>query len=85
VFQPAPKYPKAVEALGVEGRVVVEFVIDTAGKVQPASIRIVESTHAVFEPATLEAVAKGLFQPARLSGYPVRQLSRQSVRFVAAR
>jgi TonB family protein len=85
VFQPAPKYPKAVEALGVEGRVVVEFVIDTAGKVQPASIRIVESTHPVFEPATLEAVAKGLFRPARLSGHPVRQLSRQSVRFVAAR
>jgi TonB family protein len=85
VFQPAPKYPKAVEALGVEGRVVVEFVIDTAGKVQPASIRIVESTHPVFEPATLEAVAKGLFRPARLSSHPVRQLSRQSVRFVAAR
>jgi protein TonB len=84
VFQPAPKYPKAVEALGVEGRVAVEFVIDTSGKVQPASIRIVESSHAVFESVTREAMAKGLFRPARLSGHPVRQLTRQSVRFVTA-
>ena len=85
VYQAVPRYPKAVEALGVEGRVAVEFVIDTAGKVQPGSIRIVESTHAVFVPPTREAVAKGLFKPARLSGHPVRQLTRQSVRFVATR
>lgn len=82
VFQPAPKYPKALEALGIEGRVTVEFVIDTTGRVQPASIRILESTHTDFEAAARAAVAGAIFRPARLSAHPVRQLTRQAVRFV---
>lgn len=85
VSQPAPQYPKPLEALGVEGRVAVEFVIDTTGRVQPASIRILESTHTAFEAAARAAVAGAIFRPARLSAHPVRQLTRQSVRFVTTR
>jgi TonB family protein len=85
VFQPAPRYPKPLETLGVEGRVAVEFVIDTTGRVQPASIRILESTHTAFEAAARAAMVGSIFRPARLSGHPVRQLTRQSVRFVTTR
>ena len=85
VFQPAPRYPRPLETLGVEGRVAVEFVIDTTGRVQPASIRILESTHAAFEAAARAVMAGSIFRPARLSGHPVRQLTRQSVRFVKTR
>ena len=83
VSEPTPKYPKPLEAVGVEGRVALEFVVDTTGRVEARSIRILESTHAAFEAAARDAVAAAVFHPARLSNRPVRQLTRQSIRFVA--
>jgi protein TonB len=83
VSQPAPRYPRHLEAAGLQGRVLVEFVIDTAGHVEPGSIRSLESTHPAFEEAAQVAMLGSLFNPARLSGHPVRQLTRQSVRFVS--
>jgi TonB family protein len=85
VSEPAPMYPKPLEAVGIEGRVALEFVIDTTGRVEPASIKVLDSTRPAFEAAARTAVAGGIFRPARLSGRPVRQLTRQSVRFVALR
>jgi protein TonB len=84
VSQPAPRYPRHLEAAGLQGRVLVEFVIDTAGHVEPGSVRSLESTYPAFEKAAQEAMLGSLFTPARLSGRPVRQLTRQSVRFVSA-
>jgi protein TonB len=85
VSQPAPRYPKHLETLGLEGRVVVEFVIDTAGQVEPASLRVRESTHQAFDQAAQTAMLESVFKPARLSGHAVRQLTRQAVRFVSMR
>jgi protein TonB len=84
VSQPAPRYPKHLEAAGLQGRVLVEFVIDTSSRVEPGSVRSLESTHPAFEDVAQVAVLGSLFKPARLSGHPVRQLTRQSVRFVSA-
>jgi protein TonB len=83
VFQPVPKYPTALAAAGIEGKVAVEFVIDTAGKVEGRSIRVLQSSHQAFEAAAREAMATAIFRPAHLSNHPVRQLTRQSIRFVA--
>jgi TonB family protein len=82
VSQPTPRYPKPLEAVGVEGRVAFEFVIDTTGRVEPVSIRVLESTHDAFVMAARAALSGAIFRPARLSGRPVRQLTRQSIRFV---
>lgn len=83
VLQPAPRYPRALETLGIEGQVMVEFVIDTTGRVQPPTIRILKSTHPDFAAAARGAVAGAIFRPAHLSAHAVRQLTRQSIRFVA--
>jgi protein TonB len=80
---PAPRYPTVLEAAGIPGEVSVEFVIDTLGRVQPASIRILHSTHEAFESSVRTAMAAAIFRPARLRTHPVRQLTRQSIRFVA--
>jgi TonB family protein len=85
VLQPAPRYPKLLEAAGIEGKVSLEFVIDTLGRVEAGSIRILNSTHEAFESSARGAVAAAVFHPARLSAHPVRQLTRQSIRFVATR
>jgi TonB family protein len=84
VSEPTPQYPKALEAVRIEGRVALEFVIDTAGRVEPTSIKVLESTRTAFEAAARTAVAGAVFRPARMTSHPVRQLTRQSIRFVAA-
>ena len=84
IAPPTPRYPASLEAAGLEGQVIVEFVIDTTGRVEPNSIRATESTHSAFEAAARAAVRASVFRPARLGTRPVRQLTRQTVRFVAA-
>lgn len=82
VSQPVPRYPPAMLAIGMPGRVLVEFIVDTIGTVEPRSIVIVESTHAAFEEPARESTSRAVFRPARLGRYPVRQLSRQPISFV---
>ncbi|HKP50042.1 MAG TPA: energy transducer TonB [Gemmatimonadales bacterium] len=84
VSQPAPQYPAALQSVGLEGKVEVEFVIDTTGRVQPASMKMIESTYPAFEAEARRVLAGSTFRPAHLSGVPVRQLTRQAIRFVAA-
>jgi TonB family protein len=81
--QPTPKYPAALQSAGVAGSVVVEFVVDTTGKVERQSVQIVESSHPSFEEAAQAAVLGARFRPAQLAGRPVRQITQQRVRFVA--
>lgn len=80
--QPTPRYPAGAQTLALSGRVVLQFIVDTAGTVELRSIHVVESTHDVFEDPARESVAKALFRPARLGAIPVRQLTRQPISFV---
>src|SRR6185436_11814843 len=82
--QPTPEYPAALASVCLEGRVEIQFVVDTTGKVEPSSFEVVKSTQVGFEPAARTAILGSLFRPARLSNVPVRQLTRQSIKFVAA-
>jgi hypothetical protein len=61
----------------------MEFVIDTVGKVEVGTVKVLESSHKTFEAAAVSATAGFRFKPARINGHAVRQLTRQSVRFVA--
>jgi TonB family protein len=81
--QPMPQYPAALASVGLEARVTVEFVIDTTGRVERESIRVIAGTQPAFEAAARSAIAGSLFRPAHLRSVSVRQLTRQSVHFVA--
>jgi TonB family protein len=81
--QPTPKYPAALLSAGLAGAVLLEFVIDTTGRVEASSVRNVESSHQLFDESAHSAVLGARFRPARLSGRPVRQITRQRIRFVA--
>ncbi len=76
-------YPAVLERAGVAGRVVVEFVVDTLGRAEPTTLRVVSSTHPAFNQAARDAVLATRFRPARARGEPVRQLARQQLSFVA--
>ncbi|MFN0179014.1 MAG: TonB family protein [Gemmatimonadales bacterium] len=81
IHQPAPEYPPVLKAAGIEGRVVLEFVVDTLGAVERSSIRVVEPGQRGFEESAQRAVLGARFAPARIRGQPVRQLVRQGVGF----
>ena len=68
--QVAPSYPAAERSAGITGDVWVEFVVGEEGRVQSA--KVVKSSHAAFEPATLRAVEKWRFEPGKKNGRPVK-------------
>jgi TonB family protein len=81
VSEPAPVYPAILQSAGLPGRVAVEFVVDTLGRVEPGSIRVIEASHPAFEVSAKDAIAAARFRPARARGSLVRQLVRQGVSF----
>ena len=81
VHQPSPRYPPVLQQAGIEGRVLVEFVIDTAGHTEAASLRVLESSNPGFDAAAGETVRRSVFRPARVHGSPVRQRTVQSIVF----
>lgn len=83
--QREPRYPDILRSQRIEGRVVVAFVVDERGRVEPNSIRVVESAHALFESAVKAAVLGTRFRPAEWRGRPVRQLVQQAFVFTLTR
>ena len=79
--QPAPEYPSALSHAGVTGRVELEYVVDTTGHAEAASLRTLQSTHPTFEAAARGSVLATRYRPARLRGRVVRQLVRQTLSF----
>jgi TonB family protein len=72
--QSPPIYPILLQGAQIEGEVPVQFVVDTAGRVEPASLKILASTHELFTIAVRERLRSLRFAPAARQGRPVRQL-----------
>jgi len=77
-----PRYPDALYRARVPGRVVVEFVVDTAGRAEPGTLGVVSSTDPRFTEAVRHAVPRARFTPALLHGRAVPQVVEQAVAFV---
>jgi len=76
-----PVYPERLRRAGIEGRVVVEAVIDTMGRAERSSVRVVESAQLGFEGPARDYILRALFRPARVHGGPVRVLVRMPIDF----
>jgi TonB family protein len=79
--QMGPSYPAELRGDAPDGLVVVRFVIDTLGKVEAPSIRVLESTHPNFLASVRVALDRLRFTPARLSGQRVRVRMEQRFEF----
>jgi len=77
-----PFYPDSLLREGVEGRVLVEFVVDSSGAVEMDTFGEVLSTHVRFTDAVRRAVGQARFTPAVVGGRKVRQLVQLPFRFV---
>lgn len=71
---PAPRYPETLRASRTEGAVLTSFVVDTAGRVDTNSIRILESTNAEFTSTVRAALPSMRFLAAEVDGQKVKQL-----------
>jgi protein TonB len=81
ISQPTPRYPPVMQSAGIAGRVEMEYIVDTTGHSEPASVKVLKSTHQAFEEPAKEVIQKSVFKPARFRGRPVRQLVHQAVSF----
>ena len=71
---PALNYPDLLRQAGVQGRVLVQAIIDTSGRAEPASVKVIQSPNPGFDSPAKQMVLKALFRPARVHGRAVRVL-----------
>ena len=69
-----PKYPKQLVKHGVEGRVVIQGVVDTSGRIEEGTPVVVSSNASALESSALEFIERARFAPGRLCAQPVRVL-----------
>src|SRR5262249_10878633 len=62
---------------GTYGRVVVEYVVGSNGRVEPDSIDILLASASELVPLARNLLLGSRFEPATINGKPVRQLARQ--------
>jgi TonB family protein len=80
----APAYPPELRARRISGEVLMQYVVDTLGRVEPGTIRVLRSSHPEFDRAVREALPFARFTPAENSGHKVRQLVQQPFVFAIA-
>lgn len=71
---PPPPYPELLRQAGITGRVMLQAIVDTTGRVDPTSIIVLQSPNAGFEHPSRQWILKALFRPARVRGHAVRVL-----------
>jgi TonB family protein len=77
----APAYPPTLLAKNIEGSALVQFVVDTLGRVDAVSFAVIETTHAEFAEAVRAVVPAMRFTPAIVSSRKVKQLVQQPFLF----
>lgn len=82
---PVPRYPEMLRQAGIEGVVLLEFVIDTSGRVEEESINVLQSTNRAFEGPARDVVRRSLYRPGRVRGQAVRVLVQQQIGFTIQR
>ena len=78
---PRPEYPRLMLSARIGGQVVVRFVVDSAGRVDPASMRVLQGTNKHFARAVRAVLPRLHYRPAQLLGRNVDAVVEQAFRF----
>jgi len=76
-----PRYPETLRQGGIGGRVLVQFSVDTTGRVDMASVRVLQSTHDLFTQAVRSALGAFRFRPAEVNGKRTAALAEMPFEF----
>jgi protein TonB len=77
----SPRYPDMLRQAGVEGEVLAQFVVDTTGRAEPGSLKILKQSHDLFVQSVKNALPQMRFIPAEVGGRKVKQLVQQPFTF----
>jgi periplasmic protein TonB len=80
-----PVYPPMLKDNGVEGEVVVQFVVNENGRVESGTVKILNSSNSAFTAAVKEALPGMKFSAAQIGGKKVQQLVQMPFQFHIAR
>ena len=69
---PRPRYPDELQRAGIEGNVVVQFVVDTLGRAELGELQVIETPHPLFVDAVRSALARYRFSVGEAGGRRVR-------------
>ena len=75
------RYPDMLRSANVEGEVLVQFVVDTTGRADLSSFKVLKSSHDLFTNSVKNALAQMRFYPAEIGGRKVKQLVQQPFNF----
>jgi protein TonB len=78
---PSPRYPDMLRSAGVEGEAMMQFVVDTMGRAESGSIKVIKASHELFGAAVKSVLPQMRFVPAEVGGRKVRMLVQQSFAF----
>ena len=70
----APRYPDMLRSANVEGEVLAQFVVDTTGRAEMNTFKVLKSSHDLFTNSVKSALANMKFYPAEVGGRKVKQL-----------
>jgi periplasmic protein TonB len=82
---PKPKYPSVLESSGIAGEVQAQFVVNSSGKADMDSFKVLKSTNELFTQAVKNVLPRMKFSPAMIGGKPVNQLVQQMFQFAVPR
>jgi protein TonB len=78
---PTPRYPDMLRTANVEGEVLAQFTVDTTGRADMATFKVLKSTHDLFTNAVKVALPNMKFYPAEVGGRKVKQLVQMPFQF----
>jgi TonB family protein len=78
---PEIHYPPEMQTLRVGGTVTVEATVDTAGRVVPGSLKVVQSPNPGLDAEAMRVVAGSRYNAARRAGRAVTTVIRQAITF----
>lgn len=80
-----PRYPDMLRSANVEGEVLVQFVVDTTGRAEMGTFKVLKSSHDLFTNSVRQALSAMRFYPAEIGGRKVKQLVQQPFTFSLTR
>jgi protein TonB len=80
---PFPRYPSMLESSRVEGTVLAQFVVDTLGRADMSTFKILDSSNDLFSASLRSALVNWRFFPAEAGGRKVKQIVQLPLKFIA--
>jgi periplasmic protein TonB len=78
---PQPRYPDMLKSANGEGEVLAQFVVDTTGRAEMNTFKVLKSSHELFTQSVRNVLPNMRFYPAEIGGRKVKQMVQQPFTF----